>query len=201
MTQTSDLKIRSRHSNRRPNCAGGAQATNSSAPLWIGASQDELGLQPAAGIGTALLFACLVPAAAMAALWSSANIGGSAFVLTFGMAFAHAILLGLPLFLIFRSKDWVDVATCAIAGFAIGAGPAAVLSWPTQHPQAHAVGPTMSDTAVLIARWGDYLTPPAHFGMFGALGGVVFWLVLTSFEVVGKSAVHVRFLQSRRLRT
>jgi hypothetical protein len=149
-----------------------------------------------------LLSACFVPAAAMAALWLPANIGGSVFVLTFGMAFGHAILLGLPAFLICRSHGWVNVATCVIAGLVIGAAPAAVLSWPSQHPQftAPLSTSTMTDPAVLIAGWVNYLAPPAHFGMFGALGGAVFWLVLSSIHASGKTTVYVRFLQSRRPR-
>jgi hypothetical protein len=135
----------------------------------------------------------------MAALWFAANMGRSAFVLTFGMAFGHAILLGLPLFMIFRSKGWVNVATCVLAGFAIGAAPAVVLSWPS-HPQSAMAALTMTDVAAVIAGWVDYLTPPARFGMFGALGGVAFWLVLSGFDASGESVVHVRFLQLRRVR-
>lgn len=196
MTLTPDRQIGSQHRGRSDH-ASEARISNLSAPLRVGSSQDDPFMQQVAGVGTALLSACLVPAAAMALLWSPANIGGSAFVLTFGMTFGHAILLGLPLFLILRSQGWVNVTTCEIAGFAVGAGPAAALSWPTQHPQSHAVG---SDTAVLISGWVNFLTPPAHFGMFGVLGGVAFWLVLSSFDASEKSEVQVRFLQSRRPR-
>ena len=199
-TRTANLQINSSHRRDERIRACEARAANSPAPLRIGAAEDKLRLLRVACVGAALLSACLVPAATMGARWFSANIGGSAFVMTFGMAFGHAVLLGLPLFLIFRSKGWVNVATCAIAGFTIGAGPATVLSWPTQHPQFTAVPSTIIDAAVLVADWVNYLTPPMQFGMFGTLGGIVFWLVLTSFDVVGESTVQVRFLQSRRLR-
>src|ERR1700759_4120841 len=146
----------------------------------------------AAGLAAALLSAGLAPAAAMAALWYSENIAGWPFGMTSAVALAHAILLGLPLFLIFQSKGWVNAVTCVVAGFVIGAAPAVVLSWSAQHPQGAA--------AALMVEWARFLMPPTFFGMFGALGGAAFWLVLSSFEVTEESVVAVRFLQSRRIR-
>jgi hypothetical protein len=181
MLQTRDPEIRRRHSG----------ACHLSAPHLV-VSQDDLCLRYIARVSVALLSACLAPAFAMAALWSAENIGRSAFVMTFGVALGHAILLGLPLFLILLAKRWVNAETCIVAGFAIGAAPAAVLSWPTQHPHIH--------TAALITDWVSYLAPPVHFGMFGALAGAAFWLVLSSFGVSGIPAVYIRFLQSRRVR-
>jgi hypothetical protein len=199
MTQASDLQIKSRDGDGRPNRAGEARAVDSSAPLLAGALRNDFCMRYFACVGAALLCACLVPACAMAALRSPAEIASSAFVITFGMASGHAVLLGLPLFLIFRSTDRVNATTCVVVGFAIGSAPVAVLSWPTQHRQSTAALSTMTDAAVLIAGWVNYLTPPMHFGVFGALGGAVFWLVLSGFDAVAKSAVHVRFLQSRRV--
>ena len=45
-------------------------------------------------------------------------------------ALGHAVLLGLPLFLVFRLKWWVNVMSCVALGFAVGAVPAGVLTWP-----------------------------------------------------------------------
>ena len=149
-----------------------------------------LQIQQAVGMFTALLFASLAPASVMAALWSAANIGRSAFVFTLGVAFGHAVLFGLPLFLVCWSKGWVNVATCAVAGFAIGAVPAGALSWPTQHPRFHAA-PAMIDTVAGLSGWVRYAAPLMHFGLFGALGGFAFWLVLSGFQVAGRFTARV----------
>ena len=52
-------------------------------------------------------------------------------------ALGHAVLLGLPLFLVFRLKGWVNVVSCVALGFAVGAVPAGVLTWPMEHPELH----------------------------------------------------------------
>src|ERR1700730_681753 len=67
---------------------------------------DELRIQQIAEVATALLFAGLAPALVMAALWYTAKIVCTAFAFTFAIALSHAVLLGLPLFLVFRSKGW-----------------------------------------------------------------------------------------------
>jgi hypothetical protein len=133
----------------------------------------------------------------MIVLRSAANAAGSAFVMTFGVAFGQAVLLGLPLFLIFRSKGWVNVATCIIAGFAAGAAPAAVFSGPADHTRSHAPAATIAEAAVLIEGWVNDLIPPMYFGIFGALGGAIFWLVLSNLDHSGQSVVGIRILQSR----
>jgi len=78
-------------------------------------------MQQIAGATTALLFAALAPALVMAALWHTAEVAPIAFVFTFVIALGHAVLLGLPLFLVFRSKGWINVMTCVVLGFAVGA--------------------------------------------------------------------------------
>ena len=152
---------------------------------------EQADIEQAAGEITALLFACLAPASVMAALWSIVNIGRSAFFFTLYAALGHAVLFGVPLFLVLRSKGWVNVATCVIAGFAIGAMPAAILSWPTQHPQFHATTAMTVDMAAGVGGWIRYIAPLMHFGLFGALGGFAFWLILRSFLAAGKSAAGV----------
>src|ERR1700730_2186869 len=46
-----------------------------------------------------------------------------AFAFTFAIALGHAVLLGWPLFLVFRSKGWINVMSCVVSGFAVGALP------------------------------------------------------------------------------
>jgi hypothetical protein len=115
----------------------GAPATRLSVAPRPGAWWDEMRMQQIAGAATAFLFAGLAPALVMTALWYTAKIASTAFVLTFAIAIAHAVLLGLPLFLAFRSKGWINVVSCVVFGFVVGAVPAGVLTWPMQHPELH----------------------------------------------------------------
>ena len=94
-------------------------------------------IQQIAGAATAFLFAGLAPALVMAALWHMAKIAPIIFAFTFAIALGHAVLFGLPLFLVLRSRGWINVMSCVIFGFAIGAVPIGVLTWPTQHPELH----------------------------------------------------------------
>src|SRR5260370_35537866 len=100
----------------------------------------------------------------MAALWPAVDIAPLALVFTFAVALAHAVVLGLPLFLVFRSKGWINVMTCVVFGFAVGAVPDGVLTWPMQHPELHtsssADGGLMIIAGVITApAWIGYVSP------------------------------------------
>jgi len=120
--------------------------------------RDDLRIQQIAGTGTALLSAGLSPALVMAALGHTAEIAPLAFVFTFAVALAHAVVLGLPLFLVFRSKGWINVMTCVVFGFAVGAVPDGALTWPMQHAVLDASRsvdgvPTIIDGVLTVAGW------------------------------------------------
>jgi hypothetical protein len=171
----------------------GVPAGKSSVALRLRIWWDELRMQQIAGTAAALLFAGLAPASVMAALWHAAKIAGTVFAFTLAIALSHAVLLGLPLFLVFRSKGWINVMACAIFGFAVGAVPAGLLTWPTQHPGLHAAVPddgvlTVIKGAATAAGWISYVTPLIYFGSLGALGGLAFWIVLTWSGSFGKDA-------------
>src|SRR5258705_2944202 len=72
------------------------------------------------GTATGFLFAGLAPALVMAALWHTAEGVPLAFIFTFAMPLAHAVLLGLPLFWVFRSKGWINITTCVGLKAAVG---------------------------------------------------------------------------------
>jgi hypothetical protein len=157
---------------------------------------DELRIQQIAEVAPALLFAGLAPALVMAALWYTAKIARTAFSFTFAIALSHAVLLGLPLFLIFRSKGWINVMTCVVVGFAVGAVPAGVLTWPMQHPELHTRVsvdgvPTMINGTVTAAAWISYVKPLIYFGSFGALGGLAFWVALIWSGTFEKAAATI----------
>jgi hypothetical protein len=160
------------------------------------AGWDELRIQQIAGVATALLFAGLAPALVMAALWHTAEIAPFAFTFTFAIAFGHAVLLGLPLFLVFRSKGWINVMTCVAVGFAVGAVPAGVLTWPMQHPELHTSVsvdgvPTMINGTITAAGWISYVKPLIYFGSLGALGGFAFSGRSDMIRHLGKAAAAV----------
>jgi hypothetical protein len=63
---------------------------------------DEFRIQRVTSAAAAFLFAGLAPALVMAALWHAAKIASTVFAFTFAIALGHAVLLGWPLFLVFR---------------------------------------------------------------------------------------------------
>ena len=100
------------------------------------------------------------------------------FAFTFAIAFYHAVFFGLPLFLVFRLKGWINVMSCVVSGFVVGAVPAGLLSWP----------PTNVNGVITAAGWVNYVKPVIYFGSFGALGGFAFWVALISAGAVGQAA-------------
>jgi len=195
-TQCSTTKPASRSSPR----GIGLAATRSATEPRPGAWWHELRMQQIAGAATAFLFAGLAPALVMAALWHTAKIAAFAFAFTFAIALGHAVLLGLPLFLVFRSKGWINVMTCVVFGFAVGAVPAGVLTWPMQHPKLYTSAsvdgvPTIINGVITAAGWVSYVKPLIYFGSFGALGGFAFWVALIWFGTSEKSP-HAEAAQS-----
>jgi hypothetical protein len=117
-----------------------------------------------ASLAASLALAALM-AAAMAVTWHRTAIAALVFAFTFFVALGHASLFGLPLFLIGKSREWISLASCIIAGGAVGALPIGVLTWP-------------ADAGFAVNGWSAYLQPLLYFGLFGALGGLAFWTIL-----------------------
>jgi len=119
----------------------------------------------------------------MAALWHTAAIAPFIFTFTFAIALGHAVLLGLPLFLVFRSMSWINLTTCVVVGFAVGAAPVGVMTWPMQHLELHTSASVAGvlmiiNEAITTIGWTSYVKPLICFGSFGALGGFGFWVAL-----------------------
>jgi len=158
-----------------------------------GAWWDKARIKQIADAAASFLFAALAPASVMAALWYTTKIAPMVFAITFAIALAHAVLLGLPLFLILRSKGWINVMSCVVFGFAVGAVPAGVLTWPMQHPELHTNAsvdgvPAIINGAITAAGWVSYVKPVIYCGLFGALGGVAFWVALIWSGTCGNAA-------------
>ncbi len=153
--------------------------------------------QRIAGAAAAFLFAGLAPALVMAALWHTAKVAP----ITFAIALSHAVLLGLPLLLVFQSMGWINAMSCVVFGFAVGAAPAGVLTWPMQHPRLHTNAsvdgvPTIINGIITAAEWVSYIRPLIYFGSFGALGGFAFWAALIWIGTFEKSRRGRRSLTS-----
>ena len=137
---------------------------------------DDLRIQQIASTGTALLSAGLSPALVMAALWHTAQIAPFIFTFTFAIALGHAVLLGLPLFLVFRSTSWINLTTCVVFGFAVGAVPDGALTWPMQHAALYASRsvdgvPTIIDGVITAAGWVSYVKPVIYAACSGLSAG------------------------------
>ena len=108
-------------------------------------------------------------------------------------ALGHAVLPGLPLVLVFRLNGWVNVMSCVALGFAVGAVPAGVLTWPMEHPELHTSAsvdgvPTPITGVITSTGWFSDVKTLIYFGSLGALGGFAFWVALIWFGTCGKTA-------------
>ena len=93
-------------------------------------------------------------------------------------------------FLIFQSRGWIGITACVVLGFAIGAVPGGILSFPvsafTFHASAWATDtPPTTNGLITAAIWGSYIKPIMYLGLLGAFGGLVFWVILTVLGHVG----------------
>jgi hypothetical protein len=87
------------------------------------------------------------------------------------------------LFLIFQSLGWVNFVSCVVLGAVIGAVPESIpicrivfCAW------AWATGQPIISAVTIAATWVSCIKPVIYFGLFGALGGLVFWTVLACFR-------------------
>ncbi|MGO1078682.1 hypothetical protein [Inquilinus sp. CA228] len=129
----------------------------------------------------AILLGALVPAALI-----SMTLGGPghlalslfAFVVTLG----HALILGLPIALLYRAKRWHRPDLSIATGFLIGAIPMGVLIWPLKHSPGSSTrvnGVLVSvDGIPTLAGWLEFLRILGIFGALGAAGALAFWLML-----------------------
>lgn len=112
------------------------------------------------------------------------------FVGTFGLVpvsytvvLAHALVLGLPIFLIFWWKRWVNLVTCICGGFLVAAASGVISRWPAGPKGRNStVGgvPLVVDGVPTLAGWLDFLQVLIFLGFFGAIAGIVFWAILLS---------------------
>jgi hypothetical protein len=77
---------------------------------------------------------------------------------------AHALVLGLPLFLLFRSKRWLNLPAVMASGMAIGLLPMAIVTcplWLSGSPSAF--------------EWRSDIKSACLFSAFGGIAAMAFW--------------------------
>jgi hypothetical protein len=158
-------------------------------------------LQRVFSTATAFAFSALAPAVLMTAIWSDPRVAPMVFVFTLVIALSHAVLLGLPIFLIVQSRGWIGITACVVLGFAIGAVPAGILTFPVSgfelYASAWAGGtPAATDGLSTAAIWVSYIKPLMYLGLLGAFGGLNFWVVLMSSGTLDRHGEHLSTVRS-----
>jgi hypothetical protein len=103
--------------------------------------------------------------------------------LTFIVALLHAVMLGLPLFLVLRARFSVGVVACALGGFGIGAIGIALLGlfgmFGNGSYNASTGGvPTIVNGVPTLAGLLEYAVGVGEMGLIGLVGGLIFWLAM-----------------------
>ncbi len=119
---------------------------------------------------------------------------------TFTVAIAHAVLLGLPLFLLVRRmRPRVGIAVCALGGFVVVAMPFGVLALLSMFSVQTASSdgqPTVVNGVPTLAGWVQYIRTVGLAGLLGLVGGLTFWAAMRrsgsntqSWSVISAAAV------------
>ena len=131
----------------------------------------------------AFLFGALAPA-----LLAVCFLGIDFFPLVFGITLGHAVILGLPIALLFRAKRWTRLVAALAAGFLIGATPIGILAWPMDFSPGTGASidgiPTVIGGIPTATGWLHYCGILGVFGGLGAVGGLIFWITLKYFGVL-----------------
>ena len=102
------------------------------------------------------------------------------------VAFGHILFLGLPMFLLgfyFKAIRWW---TSIGGSFIVGALPTAIYFWPLRYPMLETnsgywdngkMVQTMLHGIPTATGWSDYIGVVIIMGLFGASGGIAFWIV------------------------
>ena len=124
------------------------------------------------------LAAAFAAAAAPAIAWWSPDL----FVYALMVALVHVLVLAMPIYLFLRTRLRPTLPGILAGAFLIGALPILLLALAVPMPEgADAWGggvQTVEDGVRTWQGWLELLTGAGWFGLFGACGGLAFWLVL-----------------------
>lgn len=110
---------------------------------------------------------------------------GQFFSLCFMVTALHVVLLGGPAYALLKWRNLVRWWSGVLAGFLLAVMPIAIFTWPLRFAES---GSSFSANGVQLmvdgkptaAGWLDFAEGILFFGIWGALSGLVFWLVLRS---------------------
>jgi len=107
-------------------------------------------------------------------------------VIIFIVSSLHVVLLGVPAFIVGWYFKKIRLWTSVVVSFLIGAMPTAIFLWPLKYPELHSTSSrwdgekmvqTMIDGVPTFTGWTDWISAFTVMGLFGASGGLVFWLI------------------------
>ena len=98
----------------------------------------------------------------------------------------HVLVLGVPLFVVMYIKNIIYWWSSILVGFILGCIRVGIWSWPLRylelksssiHWDGEKMVQTMIDGAPTLAGWVSYISSVSFMGLFGAIGGLSFWLI------------------------
>ncbi|MBB5208002.1 hypothetical protein [Chiayiivirga flava] len=95
---------------------------------------------------------------------------------------AHVVVLGIPAYFLMRWRGLLRWWSALLAGFVLGALPAAVITWPLRYasPGSYASSngvETMVNGVPTVAGWLQYMGGAASFGVCGLVAAAAFCAV------------------------
>ena len=143
----------------------------------------------------ALLSAVIIPTVLMSL--QAGTLGLAPLILV--TAFPSVIFIGVPIYLTLRLMKWVNMATCALGGFAAAAMPIGVLTWPLRYPELKTTASidgvaTIIDGVPTAAGWALFAGSIIRYALLGAIGGVAFWGAL---KATGGLATQPHYTRNR----
>ena len=101
-----------------------------------------------------------------------ANVFVLLLAMAFGVALLHALLIGLPAYLMLRTHGWANLAAAIAVGVAAGATPVGLLT------VSSAVQASDLDAATAARAWIDWGELIAYLAANGAAAGAAFWATI-----------------------
>jgi len=139
---------------------------------------------------SALMSAAIVIPLLMGLVTRSPDFARVAFLIS-----AAHLALALPLFLCLRRYGWINASTCVASGFFVGMVPVGIWTWPLRYGEMatnawHGQNGTqiIQDGVPTGAGWLHYIEALLPFGLFGAIAGGIFWLILKRLQRFGSSS-------------
>ena len=125
--------------------------------------------------------AMALASAAAAVLAGILSLSAQIVPIAFMVALPHAVL-GLVVYFLLRLRWKLTLQLSLLVGFLIGAIPMSIMLGVVAPPNSASSGgvSTVVDGHLTLAGWYDRFILAATFGFYGAVAGLVFWLIIRS---------------------